>query len=402
MNTRRVLHGLHGGGFLMIAGLLTGCNTAVPVAETPPPPVTVSQPVVRDVITYDDYEGRIAPRTAQPTEVRARVRGHLTKVTFVDGQIVKQGELLFEIDQRPYQAALASAEAQVAAAEAALELAKSQYAREAGLLRSNASSRQEVEITKAKQGVAAADLLKAQAAVREASLDLEYTKVTAPIGGKISRPEVAVGSLVNAGGDETLLTTIVPVDPMYVYFDVPERALQEYREQFRKRLGGSGAGATIRDLNIPISVALDSDRDSYPHHGVLDFSDNRINPSTGTIQVRGELPNKKGLLDSGMRARVRVPVSNRQKALLIVERAVGNDQGRKFVYVVNADNVALRRDVTLGRLSGGLQVISEGLQPEDWIVVNGIQRVRDGAKVEPTRVPMPGTSSNQGTLAFAP
>lgn len=391
----------YGGVILILTGLLGCDSTTPPVAETPPPPVSVSQPVAREVIEQDDYEGRIA--AVETVEVRARVRGHVVKVNFQDGQIVQKDDLLFEIDPRPYQAALDAAKAQLAAADAALELATKEHRRAASLLQSRAASREEVDVWTGKQSVARAERLKAQAAVEQAQLDLDFTKIVAPIRGKTSRAQVTVGNLVNAGSGETLLTTIVSVDPMYVYFDVDERALLRYRQHFRKGVDGekkeNGAEPAVKDLKIPVYVALEGEK-TFPHQGVIDFADNRINPSTGTIQVRGVLPNPTRILDAGMRARVRVPVSDPQKALLITERAVGTDQGRKFVYVVNDQNIVERRDVNLGRLSDGLQVVREGVKPEDWVIVNGIQRVRDGAKVEPRRVPMsgePAGAGNQGS-----
>jgi RND family efflux transporter MFP subunit len=382
-----------GGGLVIVAALLAGCNSsAPPVAETPPPPVTVSQPLARDVIDEDDYEGRIG--AVENVEVRARVRGHLVKVNYQDGQMVKAGDLLFEIDPRPYKASLDAAKAQVAGADAALELATKEYRRAASLLQSRAASREEVDVWTGKQAVAKAERLKADAAVEEANLNLGFTKIVAPVPGKTSRTQVTVGNLVNAGSGESLLTTITSVDPMYVYFDVDERALLRYRSHFRK---GQSAGRTepsVKDLKIPVNVGLEGE-EGYPHTGVIDFADNHVNPSTGTIQVRGVLPNTNRILDAGMRARVRIPVSDPRKSIMITERAVGTDQGRKFVYVVNAQNDVERRDVKLGRLSDGLQVVDEGVKPEDWVIVNGIQRVRDGAKVEPKRVPMPGAPAEQ-------
>jgi RND family efflux transporter MFP subunit len=384
-------------GFAVLTAVLVGCGSTPPVVETPPPPVSVSQPIVRNVTDYDDYEGRIA--AVDMVEVRARVRGHLVKVSFQDGQMVKEGDPLFEIDPRPYQAALDAADAQKASADASLELARKEYARTLRLTKSGAASREELDVWSAKQLTASADRLKALAAVEQAKLDLGFTKVTAPVNGKISRTQVTVGNLINASGGETLLTTITSVSPMYVYFDVPERALLEYRREFRKGKADDGAEPPIKELKIPIYVGLEGE-DGYPHKGFIDFADNRVNPSTGTIQARGELPNDKRILDAGMRARVRIPVSDPHKSLMVTERAIGTDQGRKFVYVVTDQNIAERRDVKLDRLTDGLQVIKEGLKPEDWVVVNGIQRVRDGAKVEPNRVAMPGApteKTNQGS-----
>jgi membrane fusion protein, multidrug efflux system len=376
-----------GSGLVVLTGVFCGCDSAVPVAETPPPPVSVSQPVVRDVIDYDDYDGRIA--AVYTNEVRARVRGHLIKVNFEDGQMVKKGDLLFEIDPRPFEADLNAAQAQKAAAEASLRLARATADRDRKLAASGAVSRQDLDVSIGKEAVSQADVRKAEAAIGRVKLDLEYTKITAPITGKISRTQVDVGNLINAGGGETLLTTIATVEPMYVYFDVPERALLGYRRHFRKDQKQGSAEPTVRELKIPVYVGLEGE-EGYPHKGVIDFADNHVNPSTGTIQVRGVLPNPKRVLDGGMRARVRVPVSDPHKALLVTERAVGTDQGLKFLYVVNDKNVAERRDVKLGRLSDDLQVVREGVEPEDWVIVNGIQRVRDAAEVAPKRISMPG------------
>jgi RND family efflux transporter MFP subunit len=375
---------------------VAGCGSnAPPVAETPPPPVTVSQPVAREVIDYDFYTGHVA--AVETVDIRARVRGYLTKVNFKDGQLVKPGDLLFEIDPRPYKATLDAAKAQVSSAEAAHKMAKTEFDRSSELIKTAAISQTELETWRAKQGVAAADKLKAEAAVEQAQLDLDFTRIYATIKGKISRPLVTPGNLVNAGGGETLLTTIVTVDPVYVYFDVDERALMQYRQHFRKRQNESGPEPSIKELKIPIYVGLEGEK-GFPHEGVIDFTDNRVNPSTGTIQVRGLLANPKRVLDTGMLARVRVPAGDPHKSLLITERAVGTDQGRRFVYVVNEQNVAERRDVELGRLNEGLQVVTDGLKPEDWIVVNGIQRVRDGAKVEPKRGSMPSAPTDKTNL----
>jgi multidrug efflux system membrane fusion protein len=383
------------GSIVLLAGALYGCGNAdVPVAETPPPPVSVSQPLVRDVIDQDDYEGYIA--AIPMVEVRARVRGHLIKVNFEDGQMVKKGDLLYEIDPRPYESDLKSAESQKAAADASYNLARATANRDRRLNATGAVSAQELDVSIGKEGVSKAEVAKAQAAIARVKLDLEYTKITAPITGKMSRTLVDVGNLVNAGGGETLLTTITSVDPIYVYFDVDERALMRYRQHFRKGLTEGGAEPSVKDLKIPVMVGLEGEK-GFPHTGVIDFADNKVNRSTGTIQARGELRNQKRILDAGMRARVRIPVSDPHKSLLITERAVGTDQGRKFVYVVADQNVAERRDVQLGRLSDGLQVIQEGLKPEDWIIVNGIQRVRDQAKVDPKQIAMPGVSAEPTT-----
>ena len=375
------------GGVLLILSIMLGCDTSKPpIAESPPPAVTVSQPVGREVIDYDDYEGRIA---AIPTiDVRARVRGYLDKIHFQDGEIVKKDALLFEIDPRPYKAELEGAEAQKAAAEAAFKLAQATAERDLKLASTGAVSRQELDVSLGKQGVSQAEVRKADAAIARTKLDLDFAKITAPITGKIGRAQVDVGNLVNAGGGETLLTTITSVDPIYVYFNVDERALLRYRREFRKTK--EEQKESLKDLKIPVEVALEGE-EGYPHKGVLDFADNRVDPKTGTIQARGVLPNAKGIIDAGMRARVRVPVSEPYKALLITDRAVGTDQNLKYVYVVDAEHVAKRRDIQPGRIEGGLRVIEKGLEPGDQVIVNGIQSVRPEMKVDPKPSEMPGS-----------
>jgi RND family efflux transporter MFP subunit len=375
------------GGLFLVLAALPGCGPATPpVAELSPPVVTVSRPMLRDVVEKDEYEGRIV--AAQKADVRARVQGHLTKILFKAGQMVKKDDPLYEIDPRTYQAALDGANAQKKAADAAAEYAKAEAARARSLYSKNAIGREELEVKNAKEVVAKGDVLKAQAAIDEAELQVGFTKVKAPFDGLISRTQVDVGNLVNAGGGETLLTTIVSVDPIYVSFNVDERALLRYRKSHRKEVTAGEPQPPLRDLHIPVYVALEGEED-YPHKGELFFAENRVDPSTGTIEVRGELANTDRLFEDGMRARVRVPVTDPRKTLLIPERAVGTDQGLKFVYVVNDQDVAERRDVTLGRVVDGLQVVSAGLTPDDWVIVNGIQRVRDGSKVKPKR-PAPG------------
>ncbi len=370
----------------LLVGLLPGCDSSPHVVQTPPPPVTVSQPVVRKIVTHDDYEGRIA--AAVKVEIRARVRGHLKKVHFTAGQTVKEGDLLYEIDPRTYKAALDGADAVVKANEATLQLATAEYNREASLAAQKATSARDLDTWSAKQAVAKGEVLKAKANTEEAKLNLDFTKIEAPITGKISRTQVDIGNLVNAGGGDTLLTTLVSIDPMYVYFNVDERALLRYRRSYRKDRG-EGEKVSVKDLQIPVYVALEGEED-YPHQGTIDFVDNKVNANTGTIQVRGVLANDKLLYEDGMRARVRVPIGAPVEAILVTERALGTDQGRKYVYIVNDKKMVERRDVTPGRLDGGLQVIEQGVQPGDWVIVNGIQRVRDGMEVQPKQVAMPG------------
>jgi len=357
------------------------------MAQTPPPGVTVSQALQPEIVNYDPYDGRI--QAGQTADVRPRVRGHLVKIDFEDGEIVKKNAVLFEIDPRQYKAALDAANALQSAADAGFQLAKKEYNRTSRLAPVGAASAEDVDVAMAKVEVCKADQLKAKAAVEQATLDLGFTKVGAPIAGRTSRALVDVGNLVNAGGGETLLTTITSVDPMYVYFDVDEPSMKRYREEYRKK---DGSEPSLKDLKIPVEVALEGDK-GYPYHGFINFAENKVNANTGTIQVRGELPNPTRMLTAGMRALVRVPIGERHKVLMVTERAVGNDQGQKFLYVVNDQGVVERRDVELGRVRDGMQIITSGLNADDWVIVNGIQRVRDAMKVEAKRGPMPGAEA---------
>jgi multidrug efflux system membrane fusion protein len=373
---------------IFLAGLiLAGCGPAdQPVVQLPPPPVSVSQALAREVVNQDSFEGQI--KATETVAVRARVQGHLIKVNFQDGQMVKKDDLLFEIDPRTYQASLEAAEAQVAATDAAVGLARSEYNRTRELVAKRAANREELEVWAAKESASKAEKLKAEASVAQAKLDLGFTKIAAPISGKISRPEVTVGNLVNGGGTATLLTTIVTVDPVYVYFDVDERSVLRYRAEGNKDRPEGEPERPLKDLKVPVLVGLEGEQ-GYPHKGVIDFMDNRVNPGTGTFQVRGVLSNASRIFEDGLRARVRVPVSDPYKTILVSERAIGSVQGRPFVYVLNDKDVVERRDVTLDRVFDGLQVIRTGLKAGEWVVVNGTQRVRDGLKVAPRRVPMP-------------
>jgi multidrug efflux system membrane fusion protein len=365
-----------------------GCsNEAPPAPPAEAPKVSVAHPEQRELHDYLEFNGWLQPDKTQ--EVRSRVRGHIQKVNFKDGQMVKKGDPLFEIDPRPFQAALEAAKAQLAAADAALELAKSEYNRSYSLLNKGAASREEVQTWKAKQAVADADRLKANSAIDQAKLDLEYAHITADIDGRISKAELTEGNLVGAGGSYPLLTTITSVDPILAYFNVDERSLQFYA----KEAGAQGKNVTellaaLRDAKTEFSFALEGDTE-YKHHGQLAFSDNKIDSATGAIQLYGTVENKKGFFVPGSRVRIRLPVGKAYQALLVPDTAVLTDQDKKYLLVVDDKKIVQRRDVVPGRLlDDGMRVLVGGLKDagvtvSDWVIVEGIQRARINYPVNP-------------------
>jgi membrane fusion protein, multidrug efflux system len=347
----------------------------------PPPPVTVSQPIVREVMEWHEYTGRT--EAVKTVEVRARAKGYLHKVLFGDGSRINKGDLLFVIDPRPYQAELDKANADLTQAKARLELAKDDLERAAKLLAAQAISEEEYDArSKGLQGMQGA-VASATASVEVARINLEFTRIRAPISGRIGRTLITEGNLVNGNGtQDTLLTYIVAIDPIYVYVDVDERMVLKYRH-----LGREGKRQSARDQNIPAELSL-TDED-VPHQGYIDYVEPRADPTTGTVRARGVFPNADDHLSPGFFGRVRIPGSGRYQATLIAEHAIGIDQGQKFVMVVTDQNLAEYRPVQLGPIIDGLRVVSEGLQPGDWIIVNGLQRVLPGKPVQAKREAMP-------------
>jgi membrane fusion protein, multidrug efflux system len=369
------------------AVLLAGCGSGTSLVESEPPVVTVSQPLERkEIVDYDQYTGRI--EAAETVEVRARVRGELIEIRFKDGALVHAGDPLFDLDARTYKAAVDVAVAKKANAEASLKLAESEYQRNLRLSATVAASASDVEAWLAKKGIALAEVQQAGADIDRAKLDVEFTQIKAPITGRISRSLVTKGNLINAGGGDTLLTTIVSVDPIYVYFDVDERSLVLYRERRAKEVSNDDKD---KPPVIPVFLGLVADGDRFPREGVLDFADNRINPSTGTIRVRGVFPNKDGRLTPGQFARVRLPVGEKYPGLLVTDKAIGTDQGNKYLLIVNDENKVEYRPVIPGRLDGDLRIFPSeaGLKSGEWVIVNGVQRVRPGIVVKSERVAMP-------------
>ena len=368
-----------------------GCNNPTAIVPTEPPVVMVSKPLERSIVDYDQYTGRL--EAAETVEVRARVRGELTNIAFTDGALVKAGDLLFKIDPRTYKAEMKIAEAKKENAEASLKLATAEYARVARLAASDAASASEVDTRAARKSAALAQVGQSIAEIEKEKLEVDFCTIKAPITGRISRPQVTKGNLVNAGGGETLLTTIVSVDPIFVYFDVDERSLQLYRERRAKEVGAEDKG---KPPVIPVFLGLVTDGDRYPAEGKIDFAENQLNPATGTIRVRGVFANKDGKLTPGQFARVKLPVGEKYEGLLVADTAIGIDQGQKYVLIVNDKKKAEYRLVSPGRLDGDLRIFppNSGLKAGEWVIVNGVQRVRPGIEVRPEEVAMPTRSTD--------
>src|SRR5215510_7079710 len=361
---------------------IAGCRGGPPpLAATPPPGVSVALPLEREVTDYEEYTGHIA--AVEEVEVRSRVRGYLVKVNFIEGAEVKQGDVLFEIDPRPFQADLDAAKGKVAQWEAKLARAEADVMRYERLLPKGAASQKDLDTAVADRGEARAAIQSARAEVDRAALDVEFAKVTAPISGRVSRANVTKGNLIS-GTETAPLTTIVSLNPIYVYFDVDERAMLRYQQAALKRAGGSAQVPNVREAKIPVSLGLAGEA-GFPYEGVVDFANNQVNAQTGTMQVRGVFANANHALTPGLFARVRVSVGDKYQAMLVPERAVGTDQGQKYLLAVNDQNVVEYRAVKLGRLFDNLRVIQEGVKPDELIIVNGIQRARPGLTVTPQR-----------------
>jgi RND family efflux transporter MFP subunit len=362
---------------------LAGCARIPAETTTAPAAVTVSYPIERDVTDYVDFTSRTA--AVDSVEVRAHVWGYLDKVNFKEGAMVKKGDVLFELDPRPYQALLNQAKAKVAQDEAQLTFDEAEYQRNVKLVGSGAVSRSDLDKTAAARSVDVANIAADKAVVASRELDLEYTKVVAPVSGRVSRYVVTVGNLIRSGDQNggTLLTTIVSMDPMYAYFDVDEHTVLRVRQLVRE-----GKADSPRDSEVMVWLGL-ANQDGFPHRGTINFVDNQVNPRTGTMRLRGVFPNSDQVLVPGLFGRVRVPIGRSHKAILVSERALDTDQGQKIVYVVNEKNAVVVRPVQLGALHDGAREITGGLQRGERVIVSGLQQVRPGVTVEPTLVAMP-------------
>jgi multidrug efflux system membrane fusion protein len=373
-------------GLVVLVG--AGCQRSTSrVAPAEPPVLPVSKPVLREVTNFVDFTGRTSAVSA--VDIRPRVTGYLLQLKdpFREGSEVKKGDLLFEVDPRPYQAQLNQAEGQVSLYEAQSRLAQTNYNRDRPLVRSGAVTARELDQDKALVDEAAARIKAAKSALDVYKLNLAFTKVYSPIDGMISRAYLTAGNLVNQ--DQTLLTTVVSTDPMNVYFDMDEPTLLLFRK-------GTASGQIKRYARgqFPVLMALQGE-DGYQHKGTLNFVNNQVNPATGSIAVRGVFPNPRlstgtRLLSPGMFVRVRLPVGQPHQALLVIDRAVGSDQGTKFVYVVDGGDKIQYRRVTTGALQeDGLREITKGLTPDDRVLVGGLQQVRPHVKIQPEPRAMP-------------
>ncbi len=396
--TQRLIFGLGSALVFALCLGIVGCTTA-PDGAPPGAPISVpvSYPVEQKVTDYKDFTARIA--AVDSVEVRAHVWGYLQKVNFKEGALVQKGDVLFELDPRPYEALLNQAQAKVRQDEAQLKYDDAELERNLKVLQSKALSRSELDKSVSAKEVDLANIAADQAQVKARELDLRYTKVTAPVSGRVSRYVVTVGNLIQSGdqGGGTLLTTIVSVDPMYAYFDVDEQTNQRVQGLFRE-----GTAMSADEAAWPVSLGVATET-GFPHQGTINFVDNQVNPKTGTISVRAVFANKDGALAQGYFARVRVPVSRPRQAVLVTERALDNDQGQKILYVVNDKNEVVSRPVLVGQMHDGLRTIENGLKPGERVIVKGLQQVRPGVTVEPKLValPTPERKKSNGAVRVA-
>jgi len=345
--------------------LISGCGAPADAQGGPPPapPVSVAPAVQRPVADSEEFSGRL--EAAEYVELRPRVSGTIDKLHFTDGALVRKGDLLFSIDPRPFEAEAARAQSQLTSMKARFELAQSELARAQKLLDSQAVSKQEVDQLAAGQRTSQADIQGAEAALRIARLNIEYAQVRAPIGGRVSRANVTAGNVVN---EQSVLTTIAGVSKVYAYFDGSERTYLRLKEA---KTGGRAPKVRMALL----------DEQGFPHEGEVDFIDNRLNPQTGAVRMRATFANASGRFTPGLSARLRMESATAYNAILVPERAIGTDQTKKFVYVVEADGKPQFREVQLGALADGMRVVQGSVKPGEHVVVDGLQRIQPGTTV---------------------
>ncbi|MCG8600978.1 MAG: efflux RND transporter periplasmic adaptor subunit [Verrucomicrobiales bacterium] len=367
----------------LFSALVSGCgDSGNSAANQPQPlPVKVAKPLQEEVALTEIFTGRFEP--VESVELRARVSGYIESVHFKEGQKVKKGDLMFQIDPRPFDAALDAAEARTRQAEARVSLAEGNMKRTDKLIQSGGVSQEEAEIRRSEFAQAKADLLAAQASERSARLDREFADVKAPISGIASDYHITPGNFISGGTPGSdLLTTIMPHTPIYAEFEVDERQVLKFtRMFFEGKTDGRGGEQP------PVKIAV-SDSDEFEFEGVIDFSDNRLDESTATSRLRALVKNENEFLTPGLFARVQIPIGSPFDAILVRDSALGFDQDKRFAWVLGEENIVQRRFVEVGALQGAMRIVEKGLVPDERVIVSGIQLLRDGVPVAPTEVPM--------------
>ncbi|EMF4382338.1 multidrug efflux RND transporter periplasmic adaptor subunit SdeA, partial [Serratia marcescens] len=351
-------------------------NSVAHNAPPPPPVVSAASVVVKPISQWDAFNGRV--EAVQSVQLRPRVSGYIERVNYTEGDEVKKGQVLFTIDDRTYRAAREQAQAELVRARNQAALARSESSRTEKLIGTQAISQEVWEQRRSSAAQAQSNVLAAQAQLDMAQLNLDFTRVTAPIDGRASRAMITAGNLVTAGDSASVLTTLVSLDKVYVYFDVDEATFLRYQQQGR------------HDERLPVKVGLVGE-DGTPHQGLVDFTDNQLNAGTGTIRMRALLDNRERRFTPGLFARVQMPGSAEFNAMLIDDKAVMTDQNRKFVYIVDKDGKAQRRDIDVGRMAEGLRIVQKGLANGDRVIVDGMQKVF-----------MPGMPVDAKTVAMNP
>jgi len=376
MRVRSLAHSL----LLVAVAAVAACSQPAP-PPPPPPAVTVAAALQREINEWDEFTGRL--EAVDAVEIRPRVSGYIQRVAFAEGKEVKKGDVLFEIDPRPYAADLQRAQAELLQARTRAALAEKEVQRAERLVAVQAISREEFDSRTSGHAEADAAIQAAEAAVATSRLNLEWTRVRSPINGRVSRAEVTQGNLVQAGPPTaTLLTTVVSIDPIYVYFEGDEQSYLKYAA-----LARAGTRPSSRDARNPVDMGL-ADEVGFPHRGYVDFVDNRLNPETGTIRARAVFSNKDRLFTPGLFARIKLIGSGRYQATLVQDRAIGTDQDKKFVFVLKPDSTVEYRPVQLNRVVDGLRIVRAGVRPGELVVINGLQRIRPGVKVSAKLAPM--------------
>ena len=381
---------LKGACALGLATLVTGCKPTVSAASYPPPEVGVASVVSREVRLSNEFNGRVA--AVENVDVRPRVTGYVDRFAFREGDAVERGQLLFVIDPRPYRDALESAKAGLEHARAVADFAKIQEQRAQTLDSAKAISREEYQNRSSDLSQSAANVHAAEAAVATAELNLGFTEVRSPINGRVSRAQLTAGNLAQA--DQTVLTTVVSQDPVYIYFDCDEQSYLHYKSR-------AGKGERVNAEN-PVRVGL-ANETGFPHLGRINFLDNTVDPSTGTIRARVVMSNPDHSFTPGLYARVQLQNQTEQQAILIDDKAVMTDQDRKYVYVLGPGNKALRKDVTLGPLVDGLRFVQSGLDSKDKVIVSNLQKIfYPGVPVVPKDTAMDASSTLASSAASQP